>query len=77
MFPVMVYLIDNQASAFTFVTVGLSCLLHEAGNEIVGCFSLDLADLVAVSSLQLVESRSQLWWGRFVGVTHKEVGVRD
>ena len=77
MFPVMVYLIDNVASAFTFDTVGPSCLLHKAGNEIVGCLSLELVDLVVVSSLHLVESRSHLWWGRFVRVTHKDVGVRD
>ena len=42
-----------------------------------GFFSIELKDLVDVSSLQLVEAAVFSWWGRFVGVTHKEVGVWD
>ena len=42
-----------------------------------GFFSIELVDLVVVSSLPLVEAAVFSWWGRFVGVTHKEVGVRD
>ena len=40
-------------------------------------FSIELVDLVDVSSLPLVETAVISWWGRFVGVTHKDVGVRD
>ena len=56
MFPVKVYLIDGLASAFIFVTAEPSCLLHKAGNDIVDAFSIELVDLVDVSSLHLVET---------------------
>ena len=42
-----------------------------------GFFSIELVDLVDISSLLLVETAVISWWGQFVGVTHKEVGVRD
>ena len=42
-----------------------------------GFFSIELKDLVVVSSLQLVEVAVFSLSGRFVGVTHNEVGVLD
>ena len=42
-----------------------------------GFFAIELKDLVVVSSLPLVKAAVFSWWGRFVGVTHKEVGVWD